>query len=279
MTKTTVEIIYFYMDGCYYCKEFNPIWNDLCLKLENIISTFKYNANELENDKPKKIIDDYGEEINGFPTILIKINNKYHNYNSNRDVTSIINFILEKLDKNDKIYKSLQQNNKKTEDIKTNDVELTYFYMNGCYYCNEFNPTWNELCDKLDKKIIKINKYERKELDEHDTPKRIISEYGTPIKGYPTILLKVNDTYYKYDRERTVKSLIQFIASKLNENDKLYKYLLGNFAEIITKTDENMIGGNINNNINYRNKYKKYKQMYAELAIKYNDLKKLVNIK
>lgn len=263
------------MDGCYYCKEFNPIWDELCEKIKHIIPTVKYNANEMEKDTPKKIIAEYGEQINGFPTILIKINNTYHNYNGNRKVKSIVDFILGKIDKNDKIYKSLQQDNS-----QPSNTELTYFYMDGCYYCNQFNPIWNELCNKLDNNLV-INKYERAELNDRKTPKRIVTEYGKDITSFPTLLLKVNDKYYKYEKERTTDSLIKFIASKLDEHDKLYKFLLSKYAEIITKKDNDCMEGGFKknniNNVNYRNKYKKYKQMYADLAIKYNELKLKLN--
>ena len=68
MAKSNVEIIYFYMDGCYYCKEFNPVWNELCEKIKNIIQTVKYNANEMKNDIPKKIITDLKD--NGYKISL-----------------------------------------------------------------------------------------------------------------------------------------------------------------------------------------------------------------
>ena len=152
--------------------------------------------------------------------------------------------------------------------------------MNGFYYCNLFNPTWEELCEKLDKKMINFNKYERAEINIRDTPTRIQTEYGKSINSFPTILIKLNNKYYKYQEERTFNSIINFILHKLDENDILYKYLHEKFGEIITKNnlfnDNNgkMNGGMKNNKVNYRTKYKKYKQMYADLAIKYNDLKK-----
>ena len=67
MTKFIVEIIYFYMDKCVYCSDFDKIWNELCTKLGNIIPTTKYNANEMEEDNPKKIIKEYGNNIKNSP--------------------------------------------------------------------------------------------------------------------------------------------------------------------------------------------------------------------
>ena len=149
--------------------------------------------------------------------------------------------------------------------MSKSDIKIVYFYMNNCYYCKQFTPIWDELNTKIDKNMISTHKFEESELDERDTPKKILVEYGDKIKGYPTILIKINDTYYNYDKERNVNSIINFIVNKLDKNDKLYIYLTEKFGKNIDKQN----GGA---KINYRNKYKKYKKMYADLAIKYNKL-------
>jgi thiol-disulfide isomerase/thioredoxin len=147
-------------------------------------------------------------------------------------------------------------------------VELIYFYMNGCHYCDQFNPVWNMFCNKVDSNMIKTHKFSANEMESQDTPHRFVTEYGKDINGFPTILLKLDGKFYMFDKERTVKSLADFIMNKLNRTDRLHKYLEETFLDDdIGKQEGGM------KNINYRNKYKKYKQMYAELAIKYNNLK------
>jgi thiol-disulfide isomerase/thioredoxin len=192
-----------------------------------------------------------------------------------------------KIEKTNKIYDYLNKiRNKEIEEKDNGSAELIYFYMNGCHYCEQFNPVWNEFRENVNENMIKTLRFGGHEIDNRDTPQRIITEYGKEIEGFPTVLLKLDDKFYNFDKDRTVKSLAEFIMEKLDENDKLYKYLNDKFSELknnIEKDDKNKnydpfnCNGKQNGgmkNVDYRNKYKKYKQMYAELAIKYNELKK-----
>ena len=288
------------MEGCPYCVQFDPVWKELCDKLDNKIVTNKFEKDEKDtNDKSIKILKEYNKPVEGYPTILIKINDKFYKYTGFRTVNDIINFIMGKLEKTNKIYNYLNKigdkqikEEKTTKIVKSSDngsVELIYFYMNGCHYCDQFTPVWNEFCKNVNQNMIKTLRFGGHEIDNRDTPQRIVTEYGKEIEGFPTVLLKLDDKFYNFDnfdKERTVKSLAKFIMSKLNENDKLYKYLNDKFSELknnIEKDDKEKkydpfnCSGKQNGgakNIDYRNKYKKYKQMYAELAIKYNELKK-----
>jgi hypothetical protein len=127
-----------------------------------------------------------------------------------------------------------------------------------------FEPSWNTLTENLDK--FKFYKIEANEMNTPDA-KKIIDAYGSEPQGFPTILIKVNDIFARYmNEDRTPKAIMEFIIN-LTKDEDLNKYLLDKIKKI------EQTGGK--NNVDYRNKYKKYKKMYAELAIKYNDLKKL----
>lgn len=143
-------------------------------------------------------------------------------------------------------------------------VELVYFYMNNCPWCMRFEPSWNTLTENLDK--FKFYKIEANEMNTPDA-KKIIEVYGSEPEGYPTILIKVNDIFARYmNEDRTPKTIMEFIIN-LTTDSSIKEYI----SDKIKKIEQT--GGE--NNVDYRNKYKKYKKMYAELAIKYNDLKKL----
>jgi thiol-disulfide isomerase/thioredoxin len=87
---------YFYMENCGYCKEFNDTWKELEDKftLNPKVNTIKYdirdegvgtNAAELYN-------------VRGAPTIILVDNKKkYYEYNGNRTVDNIINFVESKI--------------------------------------------------------------------------------------------------------------------------------------------------------------------------------------
>ena len=74
MSNQKIEIIYFFMENCVHCREFNTVWNDLESTFQNQLHCSKYNRNNQTDNSPSRIITAYGGNINSYPTILIKIN-------------------------------------------------------------------------------------------------------------------------------------------------------------------------------------------------------------
>jgi len=95
-------------------------------------------------------------------------------------------------------------NNKKTikkkkKYKKLND--LIYFTMDGCPWCEKFNPTWSNLNKLYDKKInmIKINRNKNPEL---------VEEFD--VQSFPTIILNKQRRII-FEGERDVKSFHKFL--------------------------------------------------------------------
>ncbi len=129
------------------------------------------------------------------------------------------------------------------------DLQFIYCYMNGCGWCDKFKPTWEEL-KETKKKIdgcssVKYKEYER---DQISNPNTSANKFDDLVEGYPTILVKINDDVHKYEGNRTIEDILKFVANKINMQR----------------------GGSL---VDYRAKYKKYKNMYAEIVTKYNNLK------
>ena len=81
----TPELSLFKADWCGHCKNFKPTWANLKSKYNNI----KYN--EYDADKDTDIIKNFN--IKGFPTIMLKHNNKMIEYEGDRDINSILSFV------------------------------------------------------------------------------------------------------------------------------------------------------------------------------------------
>jgi thiol-disulfide isomerase/thioredoxin len=83
---------------------------------------------------------------------------------------------------------------------------LCLFKATWCMHCKNFQQTWENLQHekKLKKEII---------FKTYDSVKdeMIMKEYG--IKGYPTLILKSNDTAYEYSGELTIDGIKSFINS------------------------------------------------------------------
>ena len=83
----TINVIYlFKADWCGHCKAFKSVWESLQENLKDKINFVTYD-NEKNSDEIKK----FGVE--GFPTIILKNNNKAIEYVGPRDEQSLIEFI------------------------------------------------------------------------------------------------------------------------------------------------------------------------------------------
>ena len=79
------ELILFKANWCGHCNHFMPVWNKLqSEKLNAKLTTFD---SDLNRDK----INEY--KIQGFPTLMLKSNNKLVEYSGPRDIESIKNFV------------------------------------------------------------------------------------------------------------------------------------------------------------------------------------------
>jgi thiol-disulfide isomerase/thioredoxin len=80
------SLILFHADWCGHCKTFMPIWD----KFKNQINTKNYNIIQIESKNPftNKI-----QVLQGYPSVFYINNNKAIEYNGDRNVNSLINFI------------------------------------------------------------------------------------------------------------------------------------------------------------------------------------------
>lgn len=69
--STKPKVYYFSMDGCHYCKEFEPLW----AKLQDKYS-MKYHFIHINRSSQSKLLDTYSHLIDGFPTIILVKHNK-----------------------------------------------------------------------------------------------------------------------------------------------------------------------------------------------------------
>jgi len=219
------QFILFYGINCGYCKDFKSTWNTLKNNHSNEYDFIECESKEFNNSKiAHEIQRELNMNITGVPSIFCKVDNKYYYYEGNREEEDLINFIKSK------------KNN--------NDVKFYYFYMENCPWCIKFSDEWNKIKSKYDH-----YECERSDMKNSSEAKEIQDTLDLRIKTYPSIFIKVNNLYYKYNGERTLEKMLEYIAKIIHKN-------------------KSQKGGNID----YRNKYKKYKEMYFELLEKYNKI-------
>jgi hypothetical protein len=144
-------------------------------------------------------------------------------------------------------------------------VKIIYFFMEGCGWCKKFLPEWNLLKQKIDSnelKGLKHYEFERSELKINERAIRI--QRHVEIEGFPTIIIKIGDKYCKYDRERTVYDIVNFIKDKIKENAKLQLEVIDILEEKIIelKQERTTVRQSGGKKINYKKKYHKYKELY-----------------
>lgn len=83
-------LILAYADWCGHCQAFKPVWNEFKAKYGKVIDIRELNA-----DKDKNIIQHM--QIKGFPTIILLKDGIKHEFNGQRDMKSLEQFVKEEL--------------------------------------------------------------------------------------------------------------------------------------------------------------------------------------
>ena len=73
------------MNGCPYCEEFNPVWDDL------IDLVPKLETKKIERFENPEMIQDF--KIESFPNIILMKNNNKELYQGNRDTDTLMDFL------------------------------------------------------------------------------------------------------------------------------------------------------------------------------------------
>jgi thioredoxin-like negative regulator of GroEL len=80
------KLYLFKAEWCGHCKNFKSTWEKLQKEMNGHVDFVTYDA-----DTHKKEINDF--DIQGFPTLILKTNNKTIEFNGERDIDSLKEFI------------------------------------------------------------------------------------------------------------------------------------------------------------------------------------------
>tara|TARA_B100001123_G_C14549587_1_gene725652 strand:- start:29 stop:568 length:540 start_codon:yes stop_codon:yes gene_type:complete len=83
-----------------------------------------------------------------------------------------------------------------------NKPTLYYFSMEGCFYCDQFNPLWIQLVEKYKGKLI------MKKIVKDKNP--IVTEKFN-VTMFPTIILEKNNQQHIFQKERTLQNIHVFL--------------------------------------------------------------------
>jgi hypothetical protein len=153
------------------------------------------------------------------------------------------------------------------------DYQLVLLHANWCGHCKLFNPkegksnssdrlVWPDVKEKVRDKI-KCMQFEEKELD-RDVKGWDMDSLKKASQGWPTLLFVV-----KNDNDDEYRPHSYFEGDRENIDD-FYREIDG-----VLKSEKKAIlsGGGISTINKYRQKYKKYKQLYASLLKEHKKLK------
>ncbi len=103
-------------------------------------------------------------------------------------------------------------------------VDATLYHAKWCGHCKTFLPEWKKAKEALETAVtnnvkIIMNDYEESQLDKNE----IVTINGKPVRGYPTLKIKVYDDKgksieYEYDGKRTYESVKNHITKDAPEN-------------------------------------------------------------
>ena len=86
-----IELNLFYTKWCKYSMEFMPMWN----KLNSVLKDEPIKLNTIDCDENKELCKQ--NNVNSFPTLILKVNNKTYIYNHQRNFYTIILWIRNKI--------------------------------------------------------------------------------------------------------------------------------------------------------------------------------------
>lgn len=152
------------------------------------------------------------------------------------------------------------------------DYQLVLLHASWCHFCKQFNPkegesgdklTWSTVKDKVKDKI-KCTEFEEQDLNK-DKKGWDIESLKKAQQGWPTLLFVV-----KNNEGADYKPHSYYEGNRKDIND-FFEAIDG-----VLKSEKKPIlsGGGISTINTYRGKYKKYKQLYADLLKKYKELQK-----
>tara|TARA_B110000495_G_C23010955_1_gene597927 strand:- start:963 stop:2099 length:1137 start_codon:yes stop_codon:yes gene_type:complete len=102
-----------------------------------------------------------------------------------------------------KLTKKKRKSNKKAPPSK---CTLYYFTMNGCPYCEDFDPTW----EKLTKSFPEIT---MEKLNENNN-NHLIQKYK--VIEFPTVILNKQNKPIHYKKEKNIEMLSKFLKKNIN---------------------------------------------------------------
>jgi protein disulfide-isomerase-like protein len=83
------KLVLFKAEWCGHCRNFKPTWE----AMKNSLTNIDFKTYDADNDE--SVMSKYG--IQGFPTIVLEKNDKVIEYNGERSVDNIIQFVNENL--------------------------------------------------------------------------------------------------------------------------------------------------------------------------------------
>jgi protein disulfide-isomerase-like protein len=211
-------LVEFYAPWCGHCKALTPIYEQAALAYQPYVNDVV--IAKLDATAHPKAAEKFG--VKGYPTIKFfsQSNKDPEDYNSGRDLISIVEFLnkktginveiplhAEEQDPNSNVYALSDKDFNKLVMDTEKDV-LVEFYAPWCGHCKMLAPIYEELGKKLeDRSDILIAKL--------DATKHQTSASKFDVKGFPTLKLftKTNKNGIDYNGARTLEAMEAFVVN------------------------------------------------------------------
>jgi thiol-disulfide isomerase/thioredoxin len=94
------------------------------------------------------------------------------------------------------------------ENFNSNKISIEYYAMDGCHFCEDFNPIWKEFINKYGSEYTLKKYFVSKDGDE----KALERSKQFSINGFPTIIAVSNEKIVDTlpDNNRTIDGLLKF---------------------------------------------------------------------
>ncbi|CAI5747416.1 unnamed protein product [Peronospora destructor] len=229
-TSRGVWFIKFYAPWCGHCKKLAPLIDELS-KTDSLSGTDVYVA-KVDCTTEQSVCERFS--VGSYPTLKVVADGKSYDYNSRRDVPSMVAFATEgyrkEFGKRVLSYAEFvkqrnaaaieqQENERKSaivhltttsfeeQVLQSKEPWLIKFYAPWCGHCKRLAPTWNKLSRTLKENGSKT-KVAKVDCTVH---RRVCSRFG--VNGYPSLFYINDGQVYKYKGGRSLPAFLDYVES------------------------------------------------------------------
>jgi thiol-disulfide isomerase/thioredoxin len=177
------KLVLYYASWCGWSQKFLPVWKQ-----------FQEQHPEIITDTIECTNNNKCTTIQGYPTIIYYKNGQPRLYNGDRSLDDLYKFVQNQINENK------DDTNYNKDNIKT---KLVLYHAEWCGHCKNFLPVWKQF----------VQQHPEISTEDIECSNDANKSKCANIEGFPTVVLIKDNQQIKYNGERTIDGLYNFVQN------------------------------------------------------------------